>query len=124
MYTNGETQSLRGGESRVYLELGRLHGDWDADEEDAEHGDGGVAAPMDGAAVWPARHAPHLLAEVACPVPTAMVAAHRRRCAAAGSTPSIYSDRGVRSGCRAVTRADGSDGGENWGIALSTAFLR
>jgi len=61
------------------LKLGGLHGDGDADEEDTEHGDGCVAAPVDGAAVGPSRHAPHLLAEVAAPVPAAMVAAHRRR---------------------------------------------
>lgn len=71
--------SLGDGDTHVYLELGGLHGDGDADEEDAEHGDGGVTAPVDGAAVGPARHAPYLLAEVAAGVPTAMVAAHRRR---------------------------------------------
>lgn len=62
------------------LELGGLHGDGDADEEDAEHGDGGVPAPVHGPAVGPARHAPYLLPEVAASVavPT-MVAAHRRR---------------------------------------------
>lgn len=68
-----------GGATHAYLELRGLHGDGDADEEDAEHGDGRVAAPVDGAAVGPARHAPHLLAEVAAAVPAAMVAAHRRR---------------------------------------------
>ena len=63
------------------LELGGLHGDGDADEEDAEHGDGGVAAPVYGPAVGPARHAPHLLPEVASPAVASMVAAHlRRRC--------------------------------------------
>ncbi len=42
------------------LELGGLHGDGDADEEDANHGDCGVAAPVLGPAVWAARHAPDL----------------------------------------------------------------
>lgn len=46
------------------LELGGLHGDGDANEEDAEHGDGGVPFPVLGAAVGPARHAPHLGPEV------------------------------------------------------------
>uniref|UniRef100_M8BRL5 Uncharacterized protein n=1 Tax=Aegilops tauschii TaxID=37682 RepID=M8BRL5_AEGTA len=70
------------GQGDTYLELGGFHGDGDADEEDADHGDGGVAAPVDGPAIGPARHAPHLLPEVAAArgVP-AMVAAHlRRRC--------------------------------------------
>lgn len=42
------------------LELGGLHGDGYADEEDAGHGDGGIAAPVLGTAVWAARHAPNL----------------------------------------------------------------
>lgn len=67
------------GVAHAYLELRGFHGDGDADKEDAEHGDSGVAAPVDGAAVGPARHAPDLLAKIAAPVTAAMVAAHRRR---------------------------------------------
>jgi hypothetical protein len=81
MYDNEKSQgqSLGDGDTHAYLELCGLHSDGDADEEDAEHGDGGVTAPVDGAAVGAARHAPYLLAEVAAGVPTAMVTAHRRR---------------------------------------------
>lgn len=83
---------MDGGET--YLELGGLHGDGDADEEDAEHGDGGVAAPVHGPAVGPARHAPYLLPEVAASVAVpAMVAAHRRR--------RLCCSDSIRSGCDA-----------------------
>jgi hypothetical protein len=78
-----------------YLELGGFHGDGDADEEDAEHGDGRVAAPVHGPAVGPARHAPHLLPEVAASA-GAMVAAHlrRRRCECSSGFGSVGPDRG------------------------------
>lgn len=101
------------GDTHVYLELGRLHGDGDADEEDAEHGDGGVAAPVNGAAVGPARHAPHLLAEVPAGVPATMVAAHRRRRLRLNQIGGE-----VRCGreSRAVTRAD--EPMSRWGIVL------
>jgi hypothetical protein len=53
-------QRKRGDRRGANLELGGLHRDGDADEEDADHGDGGVEAPVLGPAVWAARHAPHL----------------------------------------------------------------
>ncbi|KAM1019288.1 hypothetical protein ACFX2I_040684 [Malus domestica] len=46
------------------LELGRFHGDRNADKEDAGHGNGGVALPVLGPTVWPTTHAPHLGPEV------------------------------------------------------------
>ncbi|RRT82686.1 hypothetical protein B296_00019492 [Ensete ventricosum] len=65
-------------EQNTDLELRGLHGDGDADEEDAEHGDGGVALPVLGPAIGPARHAPHLVPKVlhpamVHPVPSAAV---------------------------------------------------
>jgi hypothetical protein len=87
-----------GGWAERYLELGGFHGDGDADEEDAEHGDGGVAAPVHGPAVGPARHAPHLLPEVApSSAVAAMVAAHlRRRCECSSGFGSPRSGSRVR----------------------------
>lgn len=46
------------------LELGRLHGDRNADEEDSEHGERRVALPVLGPTVGPTAHAPHLGPEV------------------------------------------------------------
>ena len=57
-YVNRETREQED------LELGGFHGDGDADEENASHGDGGVALPVLGAAVGPTAHAPHLAPEV------------------------------------------------------------
>lgn len=54
------------------LELGRLHGDGDADEEDAGHGDSGVAAPVLGPAVWATGHAPDLGTKVSMGLPMSM----------------------------------------------------
>jgi len=107
-------QSLGDGDTHVYLELGGLHGDGDADEEDAEHGDGGVTAPVDGAAVGTARHAPYLLAEVAACVPTAMVAAHHRRRLRFSQIGGEVRCGGER---RAVIRADGPT--SRWGIGCA-----
>lgn len=50
------------------LKLGGFHGDWNANEDDAGHGDGSVALPV----LWPAvratGHGPDLLPEVAAVV--------------------------------------------------------
>lgn len=46
------------------LELGRFHGDWNANEKDADHGNGSVALPVFGPAIWTSRHAPHLRPEI------------------------------------------------------------
>lgn len=48
------------------LEFSRFHGDGDADEEDAGHGDGSVALPVLGPAVGPTGHGPHLGPEITC----------------------------------------------------------
>uniref|UniRef100_A0A7C8YV58 Uncharacterized protein n=1 Tax=Opuntia streptacantha TaxID=393608 RepID=A0A7C8YV58_OPUST len=45
---------------RSLLELGRLHGDGNTDEEDAEEGDSGVSTPVLRATVRPTSHAPNL----------------------------------------------------------------
>lgn len=47
------------------LELGGFHGDWNANEDDAGHGDGSVAFPVPGPAVRATGHGPDLLPEVA-----------------------------------------------------------
>lgn len=49
---------------RPLLELGRFHSDWDANEKDAEHGNGSVALPVFGPAIWASSHAPHLRPEI------------------------------------------------------------
>lgn len=46
------------------LELGGFDGDGDTDEEDAGHGDGGVAFPVLRPAVRPAGHTPYLVSEI------------------------------------------------------------
>lgn len=46
------------------LELSRFHGDRDADEEYAGHGDGSVALPVLWPTVGPTGHTPHLLSEI------------------------------------------------------------
>lgn len=53
------------GHVRPLLELGRLHGNGDADKENAEHRKGGVATPVLGPAVRPTRHAPYFGSEIA-----------------------------------------------------------
>lgn len=55
------------------LELGGLHGDGDADEEDAGHGDSGVAAPVLGPAVWATGHAPDLGTKVSMGLPMSVI---------------------------------------------------
>lgn len=49
---------------KTNLELGGFHGDGYADEEDSEHGDGGVSFPVLGPAVGAAGHAPDFGSEV------------------------------------------------------------
>uniref|UniRef100_A0A2P2K8Q7 Uncharacterized protein n=1 Tax=Rhizophora mucronata TaxID=61149 RepID=A0A2P2K8Q7_RHIMU len=62
------------------LKLGGLDSNGDADEENAGHGDGGVAAPVLGPAVRASAHAPHLLPEVPvdpiCSVPMFRSSSH------------------------------------------------
>lgn len=55
---------MRLGNKKKDLELGRFHGDRNADKEDAGHGDGGVALPVLGPTVRTPTHAPHLGPEV------------------------------------------------------------
>lgn len=46
------------------LEFSGKFEDWDADKEDAEHGDGGVALPVFRATVRATGHTPNLVPEI------------------------------------------------------------
>jgi hypothetical protein len=47
-----------------HLELGRFHSDRDANEDNADQSDGGVALPVHGATVGPTSHTPNLGPEI------------------------------------------------------------
>ncbi|CAL1385119.1 unnamed protein product [Linum trigynum] len=90
------------------LKLRRFHGDGNADEEDADHGDGSVAAPVLWAAIRATGHAPHLPPEIAMSafssVPVLASSAH-------------LSDNTTQSISASLTRSSSSVfelGHENW----------
>eukprot|EP00268_Persea_americana_P027428 TRINITY_DN2680_c0_g1_i2.p1 TRINITY_DN2680_c0_g1~~TRINITY_DN2680_c0_g1_i2.p1 ORF type:complete len:124 (-),score=19.01 TRINITY_DN2680_c0_g1_i2:423-794(-) len=62
---------------RALLELYGNHGDGDAGEEDAEHGDGSVALPVLRPAVGASSHAPYLCPEISlCCAVLMMISSH------------------------------------------------
>ena len=68
----------RDGANRVMwslLEFSGFHSDGDADEDNAEHGNGGVALPVLGTAVRATAHTPDLVPEIAVSVSMAVIAA-------------------------------------------------
>ena len=66
---------MRERERERYLEFSGFHSDGDADEDNAEHGNGGVALPVLWATVRATAHTPDLVPEIAVSVSMAVIAA-------------------------------------------------